>query len=55
MPSTTTGTLTMTVVRNYDNATIVTATKNLSMTVVFPTNATITGPVNPLEEPRTYT
>lgn len=55
MPSDTTGTLTLVLKKRFDDSTIATVTKNLSMTVTFPANATINGEVDPTKGDKTYT
>lgn len=55
MPSNTTGTLTLVLKKRFDGSTITTVTKNLSMTVTFPANATINGEIDPTGGNRTYT
>lgn len=55
MPSNTTGTLTLVLKRRFDGSTIATATKSLSMTVTFPSNATINGETDPTRGNKTYT
>lgn len=55
MPSNTTGTLTLVLKKRFDGSTITTVTKNLSMTVTFPANATINGEIDPTRGNRTYT
>lgn len=55
MPSNTTGTLTLILKKRFNGSTIATATKSLSMTVVFPKDVTINGNINPAEGDSTYT
>jgi hypothetical protein len=55
MPSSVSGNLKVTIVRNFDNGVASTGSLALSLPVVFPANATIIGNVNPLEKPYTYT
>lgn len=55
MPSNTTGTLTLVLKKRFNGSTIATATKSLSMTVVFPKDVTINGNINPAEGDKTYT
>lgn len=55
MSSNTTGTLTLVLKKRFDDSTIATVTKNLSMTVTFPTNATINGEIDPTGGNKTYT
>lgn len=55
MPSSVSGNLKVTIVRNFDNGVTATGSLALSLPVVFPANATIIGNVNPLEKPYTYT
>ena len=55
MPSSVSGTLKVTIVREFDKGVASVGTLDLSLPVVFPGNATIIGDVNPLEKPYTYT
>ena len=55
MPSSVLGTIKVTIVREFDKGVASTGSLALSLPVVFPTDATIIGNVNPLEKPYTYT
>lgn len=55
MPSSVSGNIKVTIVRDFDGDTASVGTLALSVPVVFPANATIIGNVNPLEAPHTYT
>ena len=55
MPSSVSGTIKVTIVRNFDNGVASVGTLALSLPVVFPSDATIIGKSNPLESPNTYT
>jgi hypothetical protein len=55
MPSSVSGTIKVTIVREFDKGVASTGSLALSLPVVFPTDAIIIGNVNPLEAPHTYT
>ena len=55
MPNSVSGTIKVSIVREFDGGTASVGTLALSLPVVFPENATIEGNVNPLEKPNTYT
>lgn len=55
MPSSVSGTIKVTIVREFDKGVASVGSLALSLPVVFPGNATIIGDVNPLEKPYTYT
>ena len=55
IPSSISGIIKVSIVRNFDNSVASIGTLALSLPVVFPENVTIIGNVNPLESPYTYT
>ena len=55
MPSSVSGSIKASIVREFDKGVASTGSLALSLPVVFPANATIIGNVNPLEKPYTYT
>lgn len=54
MSSNTTGILTLVLKKRFDDSTIATVTKSLSMTVTFPSNVTINGDSDPTKGDQTY-
>ena len=55
MPSSVSGSIKVTIVRDFDGGTASVGILALSLPVVFPANATIEGNINPVESPNTYT
>lgn len=55
MVQNTSGTLSLTLKKKFNNSIIATVTKNLNMPVVFPSNITINGDIDPTKGNKTYT
>lgn len=55
MPNSVSGSIKVSIVREFDGGTASVGTLALSVSVIFPANATIEGNVNPVEKPNTYT